>query len=953
MKNSTKKRGVTAQQQQFRLSPVAAGTAAMLVALASANAQTGPSTQPAASDAAQVISVTGIRSAIENAISAKKSADTIVEAISAEDLGKLPDPSVADSIARLPGVAAQRNKSSGKAQSISVRGMSPDFNGGLLNGREVASSGDSRGVDFDLYPSELLNSVLIYKTPHAGLMGQGLSSTIDLRTIRPLSASGRAIALNYRDQKTGISNGVPNGEGTGDRMSVSYVDQFLGRTLGVAIGAVRFTEKGAAQLRVNTWGGWTENLVFGGGPVGVPGGFGRDLEVSDQERDGLMAVLQFKPNKDFETVLDIFQSKGRQANFKKGIEGFIGGSSDPHNYRTRPPTLVAATVSGGIATSGTVDNFKGVIRNHNEGTDDELNAFGLNSRLKVENWTFSSDIAQSKVTKEGARYETTGGLPGNGNTAHSAGIPAVPGATGTISWTGFTGANHADLVFTSNTNFADRNVVMLTDVMGWGGGPASPQAGYVASPKISDKINNLRVSGQRDLRWGHVDGVEIGINSVSRTKIATTQEGFLVIAGGGGPFAAVAIPGSDVTNVAGFDIATFDSRGTLGSVYALRPNTYGTVINRNWTVKEDVTTGFVKADLDGMLFGKTYSGNVGAQFVHTDQVSTGFVNDSGRCAGSTPDTCLSQSGGKRYNDVLPSLNLSMDLGNDLIGRLGLGKTMSRPTMGQMRASIDAPSLPTPPLTPVQRIVASGGNPELEPFRATALDISVEKYFGGNKGYVSVAGFYKDISTYVLTLPGLYDFAGVLPPGFVLPAGGTVGILTRPTNGSGGTIKGVELAVNVPLSLLARPLDGFGVALNHSDTKSSITIQPGQLPGLNVGSAFDIPLPGLSRRVTNLRVYYEKYGFQVSVAKRMRSDFLGEIKDYKDDTEITFIRGESVVDLQLGYTFSDKSMLKGLSLLFQANNINNALFQQYTDDRDNPTDTKKYGKTYLFGANYKF
>lgn len=953
MKNSSKQRSVKTQQSVFRLSPVAAGVAVMLVAIGAAHAQTGPSTQPAASDATQVISVTGIRSAIENAISAKKSADTIVEAISAEDLGKLPDPSVADSIARLPGVAAQRNKNSGKAQGISVRGMSPDFNGGLLNGREVASSGDSRGVDFDLYPSELLNSVLIYKTPHAGLMGQGLSSTIDLRTIRPLSASGRAVALNFRDQKTGVGNGVPNGEGTGDRMSISYVDQFLGRTLGVALGVVKFSEKGAAQLRVNTWGGWTPTLAFGGGLVGVPGGFGRDVELSDQERDGLMGVLQWKPNKDFETVLDIFQSKGRQANFKKGIEGFIGGNSDPHNYRTSPPTLVAATVSGGFATSGTVDNFKGVIRNHNEGTDDEMKAWGLNSRLKLANWTVVGDVAQSEVTKEGARYETTGGLVGNGNTAHSAGIPAVPGATGTISWTGFTGANHGDLVFTSSTNFADRNVVRLTDVMGWGGGPATPQAGYVASPKVSDKIDNLRLSGQRDLRWGHIDGVEVGINAVSREKIATTQEGFLVIAGTGGPFAAVAIPGSDVRNVAGFDIATFDPRGTLGSIYSLRPNTYGAVINRNWSVKEDVTTGFVKADLDGTLFGRSYTGNVGAQLVHTDQSSTGFVNDSGRCTGTTPSTCVSQSGGKRYNDVLPSLNLSMDLGGDLVGRLGLGKTMSRPTMGQMRASIDTPSLPTPPLIPVQRIVASGGNPELEPFRATALDISVEKYFGGNKGYVSVAGFYKDISTYVLTLPGLYDFAGVLPVGFVLPAGGSVGILTRPTNGTGGTIKGIELAVNVPLSLIAKPLDGFGVALNHSDTTSSITIQPGQLPGLNVGSSFNIPLPGLSRKVTNLRVYYEKYGFQIAVAKRTRSDFLGQITDYKDDTEITFIRGESVVDLQAGYTFSDQSMLKGLSLLFQANNITNALFRQYTTDRDNPTDTKKYGKTYLVGANYKF
>ena len=114
------------------------------------------------------------------------------------------------------------------------------------------------------------------------------------------------------------------------------------------------------------------------------------------------------------------------------------------------------------------------------------------------------------------------------------------------------------------------------------------------------------------------------------------------------------------------------------------------------------------------------------------------------------------------------MNLSVELASDLIGRLGLGRTLSRPTMSQMRSSIDAPTLPSPPLVPVQKIVASGGNPELEPFRATALDVSVEKYFGGNKGYVSAAAFYKDISTYVLTLPTAYDFAGVLPANFVPP-----------------------------------------------------------------------------------------------------------------------------------------------------------------------------------------
>lgn len=924
--------------------PTAIASAVLVLAASAAQAQE-----------TQTVVVTGIRAAIESSIATKKSADTIVEAINSEDLGKLPEPSVADAMARLPGVAAQRNKGSGKAQSISVRGMSPDFNGALLNGREVASSGSSRGVDFDLYPAELLNSVLVYKTPHAGLIGTGLASTIDLRTIRPLNSKERQIAVNYRDQRTGIDNGVPNGEGSGDRMSFSYVDQFMNGTLGVGLGAVKFKEKGAAQLRVNTWGGWTPTLNYNGQQVGVPGGFGRDIEYSDQSREGLMGVLQFKPNKDFETVLDIFQSKGRSASFKKGIEGFVGGNSDGHNYRTSPPTLVTANVdANGFATSGTIDNFKGVIRNHNEGADDEAKAWGLNSKLKLGDWTLVGDLAQSKVTKESARYETTGGLPGNGNTAQNQGFPATPGATGTVSWTGFNGSNHGDLVFSSSTDFSDRSVVKLTDVMGWGGGPNSPQAGYVASPKLKDQVDNLRLSGIRDLSWGPVSRIEAGLNVVNREKVSTTQEGFLVIAGSTDPFAGVTIPGSSVLNVGGIDIATWDPRNSLGSIYNLRPNTYGTVINRNWGVKEDVTTAFAKADLDGELFGLPYSGNFGAQLVRTKQRSSGFVNDAGQCAGSTPDTCTSQSGGKTFSDVLPSLNVSFELASDTVARLGIAKTMSRPKMNDMRASIDAPSIVTPTVVGEPTyFAAGGGNPELEPFRATAFDVSVEKYFGGNKGYVSLAAFYKDINTYILTLPQAFDFAPVLAPGAAIPGAGTVGILTRPTNGKGGNISGVELTVNIPFSLFTPVLDGFGVSVNHSDTRSSIRITPGQLSGLDVGGAFNIPLPGLSRKVTNLRLYYEKHGFQVALASRTRSDFLGEITDYKDDSQITFIRGETVVDVQLGYTFPDTSFLKGLSLLFQGNNMTDALFRQYQTDRNNPTDTKRYGKTYLFGANYKF
>src|SRR6478736_280561 len=137
----------------------------------------------------QTVTVQGIRVGIEQANTIKKESTSIVEAISAEDIGKLPDISIAESIARLPGLAAQRV--GGRAQSISIRGLAPDFTTTLLNGRQQASSGDNRAVEFDQYPSELLASVVIYKTPDANIAGFGLSGTADLRTVRPLDFKDR------------------------------------------------------------------------------------------------------------------------------------------------------------------------------------------------------------------------------------------------------------------------------------------------------------------------------------------------------------------------------------------------------------------------------------------------------------------------------------------------------------------------------------------------------------------------------------------------------------------------------------------------------------------------------------------------------------------------------------------------------------------------------------------
>jgi len=177
--------------RRVRLLSGAAFGAAALVAVSSAQAQTAAATTQADEQPAEVgeIVVTGIRRSIEASISAKANNTSIVEVISAEDIGKLPDVSIAESLARLPGVTMQRLD--GRSQQISIRGLGPDFTTALLNGRELVTTGDNRGVEFDQFPSELLGSVVVYKTPDAALIGQGLAGTVDLRTVRPLAYGRR------------------------------------------------------------------------------------------------------------------------------------------------------------------------------------------------------------------------------------------------------------------------------------------------------------------------------------------------------------------------------------------------------------------------------------------------------------------------------------------------------------------------------------------------------------------------------------------------------------------------------------------------------------------------------------------------------------------------------------------------------------------------------------------
>lgn len=917
----------TTPQRGFRVNPVAAGCAVLLMAAGAAQAQ----------QAADNVIVTGIRASIESAISVKKNAEGVVEAVSAEDIGKLPDATVAESIARLPGVTAQRDAATGRAKNVSVRGMSPDFNGATLNGRGQASTGDSRGVEFDQFPAELLGSIVIHKTPNASLVDQGLASTIDMKTVRPLDFNKRTMVVNLRKQSTGIDSGSPT-NGSGDRQSFSYIDQFADRTIGVVLGYSKQKDIGAVQSDFGSWGTATKKDPVTGQDVVVPNGFNDFNKTTSANREGLMATVQFKPNKDFETSLDLFTSKNSFSAKTTGIQGALPGGAggyDPDGV------LSNATISNGVATSGTYNNFKGVVRNDNTQGDDKLNSIGWNTKFKLGEWKTAADLGRSEVTRQHTRFETTAGQAGNAT------------ALDTISWTGFDGKNLSGAKYTTGFNYADRNVAKLTDVEGWGGGASTPQAGYYASPTTKDKVDNLRLSGARNLDMGMLTAVEVGLHLSNRDKTRTTAEGAVVIPGGD-PYGAVTMPGSATATAlaTGINVAAFDPVGTVGSLYQLTPWTSTAILNKNFKINEKVTTTYIKGDLEGKLMGLSFTGNVGGQLVSSNQTSTGFNIDGDACAGEKNQPSCTYSTvtqNHKYNDFNPSLNLNFDVGNDQVVRVGAAKVLSRANMIDMAGNLDLTFNTGADSSKPAGWNGSGGNPKLEPFRAKSFDLSYEKYFG-KKGYVSVAGFYKALDTYIVRQSTVVDFRNFItnPAAY----GTTLGTMTTPVNGSGGSISGMELSVNVPFSMLTPAMDGFGLMANTSATQSAVSLPRAGLTSADTDKATSLPLPGLSKNVTNLRAYYEKNGFSVSLGAKKRSDFLGEILDYQDNRQLTFVKGETLVDLQAGYEFNT-GPLKGLSILLQGNNLTNAEFIRYNGTPDNVVQRTKFGKTYQIGMNYKF
>lgn len=914
-----KKSGTVGSTQQrrpaFSITPIAAACSALLFA-AGAHAQQAE--QPI-----QSVVVSGIRGSIESSIAAKKNNDGITEVVTAEDIGKLPDVSIAESLARLPGLAGQRVQ--GRAQVIAIRGLSPDFAGTLLNGREQVTSGDNRGVEFDQFPSELIYSATVYKTPDAALVGQGLSGTIDMRVVRPLDLRERKIALKAQGEYN--SNGTLN-QGTsakGGRFSASYIDQFANNTIGVAIGYAHLDSPGQ-DLHYKAWGfqkpdpssDCVRHPEWGCSPVsGVPAGttfqngFEAEALSRSQKRDGLMGVLEYKPNKQFHSTLDLYYSKFKK---EETMRGLMGGFGDSWNGT---PGAVFSNITqtpvgdGQLVTSANVNAGGFVVRNDLNTRDDTLKAVGWNNKIKLgDKWSAVADLSYSSAKRSENVIESYAGISGRTNFALK--LP--------------TGAGFPSLV--PDRDYADASKVMLSDPQGWG------HDALWKKPKMSDELKSLRLEAHRDFD-GFFRSFDVGVNFSKREKDREMNELTADLKNGRAP---VLVPGSLLQSPTSLSFAgipgvlSYRVMDTINSLYDVAPTAQGAIIERNYEVFEKVTTAYAKVGIDTELGKVGVKGNLGVQFVHTDQSSHGFSAMKGSSG------VLDTTRGIKYDNVLPSLNLNFDFGNDQYVRAGLAKTMARGRMDDMRAGNSVS------INPITRTWSgSGGNPDLKPWMANSADVSYEKYFGkGN--YVAAAGFYKKLLNYIYSQTGEIDFTGIPNPTAIQPASSS-GLFTRPANGQGGNVKGIELSGAFDVGTVMPALDGFGVQASASYTESNLHPDGPDQP---------TKLPGLSGTVAGLTVYYEKAGFSARVGQRYRSAFRGEVAGLHNARSFTQINADKQTDLQLGYEFNSGD-LKGLSVLFQVNNLTNSPYTT-TNGTSNgvmaPEEYNRYGRQFLVGLNYK-
>jgi iron complex outermembrane receptor protein len=901
------------------------------------------------------VQVTGFASSVQNSIEIKRQSDSIVEAVSAEQIGKLPGTSIADTLGRLPGLAVQTV--SGRPQVLTIHGLGPDFSTALVNGNQQVSTSNNRDVQFDQYPSSWFGSVVVHMSPSANLIGQGLSGTVDMHTIRPLDSAERKMVVNAHYIWDGMGQ-LADGPGVSDNgyhVNGVYVDQFADHTFGITLG-VDFDSNPAQIQHQAPWGYPTDangDLVIGGS---------KNYGISDlMNRQGYLATFQWRPSDAFSSTLDFTYDNFNETQQLKGMEFPLGYGPDGITY------LTPGTVSNGFVTDGSYGHVSPVVRNDYNKTRAKVWNIDWNASIRFnEDWSAAIDANYSRADRHDVLLESYSGFGYN-----------KTGPTDTIDF-----SELANGLLYINTAQDYTQGVLLTDPQGWGSGATPPvvQGGFINAPHTNDYLANLRLSVTRNFMDGPFSSMEVGVNRGTRNKNYDIDQDFLIFPNGAqtAPLPADVTFGDPLAWMGIGPQALYDPLQLIADgTYELFPTALSSIATPpNWAVRERDVTSYVQFNLDTYLGDVSLRGNFGVQVAHTDQTSNGqYASASEGGTNGSNVVLLPISGGTDYTRWLPSLNLVFGLTSNDDLRFSAAKTIARPRMDQMSASIgisgDVTHLAS--TDPNQSYFsASGGNAKLLPTQANNYNISYEHYFSGeasgyqctssdamqsplcnagrgSAGYVALSAYYLDLSDYIDPNAGyLYDFSAFVPA-YLSPAqqqqlGTPLGVVSGPINDGHGYVKGVQGTLNLPLGHLTRYLDGFGVIVSGDYTKSSLIYGDNPNP---------ITVPGLSKWVANATLYYQYSGFQARVSQTYRSSFLGEVQGISATRILQTIEGGSTYSAQVSYSIPSGS-LAGLTFILQGSNLSDEKFVTYQNNDPRQVQTwELYGRRYEVGVSYKF
>ena len=859
------------------------------------------------------IRVTGSRfqRSLSDALDEKRRASEIIEALSAEDIGELPGTSVAESLAKLPGVSYTRNAFG--ANNVSVRGLGAGLTNGTLNNRDLASEWGDRSVSFNMFPAELISRASLYKAPSASHVEGGIGGTLNLQTARALEWGERYVAVNVRGRYNDLAGDLPDGEEFGYRGSIAYLDQFADDTLGIALGyAGQYAPLVGADSQI-----YESRTVGKGGAIdGIPDGFGDrnsfnipygseySIFNGTSDRHSVLGTIQWMPIENFEVNFDGFFSKFEQTNTGAGLRlaGGLGSSGNRwRNVETDGYNVVGATVTClHELPNNCVDRSWGQdlgAFNALEDGNSELHSYGIEGKWTAGALTLVYDFSYSKADGEDS-YTTVGYRPYNG----------LPGSLELVRPVSTFGENEDGAGFLTSpldfTNLATNRVDAFRHI----------------ENEREDEIFTYKFDAEYAADYTFFTAFKAGVRLVNRDNLLARRDARLDPS----PTdidSSVAIDPDFVFDVydqseadSAFDanpVLVLDARAIRNTVFA------GIEADEQASgghfIEEDIKAYYVQADFEtDTFFGIPASGNFGVRIVTTDVDTQGTTNVDGvEMPISTSD---------KYTEVLPSANINFFPTDDIIVRLAGARVLARPAITFLSPGTDKYG------DEIYSGANGGGNPYLRPYIANQFDLSFERYFDRDTA-IALAFFYKDMDTFITQARTESGPPDDRVTSFIA------------ANGAGGRILGIEATVQHTFAnLLPEGYGDVGVYTTYTWTDSNIELS-------ETFNSSTFSLDGQSKHLGNVTLHYHRDKFGARASYRYRSEFT---RPQRPARAFTINRSEGDLSFQVSYDFNKQLRLfvEGWGLLNEPRDNYHGLDSlqgQYT----------LFGRNIQLGASYRF